>query len=139
MTTAAVDPFDALAAYVRHDFDTYQSLAEQVEPARLAGALAATFAVAADQRFSDGTIADVIGFVAHMRQRFDDTGDEIDGYAAERLIRAMVWDQPQLAGGISEKTVGKVEAMLVGALLDGADDSQLSEVFATARQLSTGQ
>lgn len=134
---ATVDPFEAVSAYVRHDFDRYARLAEQTEPQGLANALSASFAVAADRRFAGGSVADVIGFVALVRQRFDDTDDEIDPRAAERLIRAVVLDQADLATGFDDRTVGKVEAMLLGRMADAdASDAELDSLFADARALA---
>lgn len=134
----AADPFTALDAFLRRDFDTYRSLAAEVDNRELARALASVFFVAMDDKFGDsGTSADVIAFVASARARFDDTGDKVDPGVAEKLIRAAVFDET-LPDDLDPQAQGGAETVLLAALADqdAWTDEHVAKVIAEARSLA---
>lgn len=127
----------ALAAILRHDFDGYERLAEEVDSAQLAVALGTAFFLAADQLFGDRTVADVIAFVARARQRFDDGGDALDPASAERLIRAAAFDDEELVRGIDQQALGRIQTVLLGQMVEeaGWDGAELSTFLDEAREI----
>lgn len=137
MTTPTTDPFEVLAAVLRHDFGTYDKLAAQVDPNELGVALGTTFFLTADRRFADGTVADVIDFVARARRQFDDTGDNLDPQAAERLIRAAAFDEEELASGIDQHQLGRLQTVLLTAMVDEADwnEQEVADLLNEARSI----
>jgi hypothetical protein len=97
----------------------------------------AAFFEAVDHRFGrDSTPADVIGYVADVRSRFDEAAEAVDPQAGERLIRKV------LVGGstddIDGRTSSRVKLFLLAALMadQGLDDAGLDEFMASARKLA---
>ncbi|GAA4216963.1 hypothetical protein [Actinocatenispora rupis] len=134
----ATDPYAALEAFLRRDFDTYRTLSAEADNRELARALASVFFVAMDDKFGAGsTSADIIAFVASARARFDDTGDKVDPAVAEKLIRAAAFDE-DLPDGIDPQAQGSAETVLLAALADqdGWTDEHAIKLIAEARNLA---
>ena len=137
MAIPTTDPLDAVHAFLRQDFDTYHQLVAQVDSRQLGLATVTAFFLAASRVFEDGTIGDIIGFVARTRQRYDNTGDEYDPRAAERLIRAAAFDDEDLIDGIDQYTLGRVQTVMLSAMVEEArwDASELEEFLSEVRAL----
>lgn len=136
--TANIDPFTALRSYLTQDFDEYQKQLASVDAERFAAALGAAFYIIVNRRFSSGRAAgDVIDLVAKVRGRFDDSGDEIDPQASERLIRAALGES-ELAQDLDERMVGRIESVFLAAMVDEEawDETRLDEFLAEARTLA---
>lgn len=136
------DPYDALAAFLRQDFDSYDTLVDEADSSEFAAALASLFFVAMDEEFGpDTTMADIVTFVAAARVRFDDTGDKVAPQVAERLIRAVVTDEEGLVDDIEPREMGSVETVLLAALAvrDGWDDARIASLVTEARSITTSK
>lgn len=130
-----------LRAFLARDFDEYERLYEQLDPAAARSGytalIAAAFVEAVERRFSaDSTDAAVVEFVAVARARFDESGDRIDPRAAERMIRAVHTDEE--INDLDTKTVVGIEVILLTALVadEGLDDAGIDELLAKARKLA---
>lgn len=136
--TSTTDPFDALDAFLRQDFGTYDQIVDQISGQELAIAFAIVFFLVFDERFEDKAVTDVVRFVAEARARFDETGDDIDPQVAERLVRAAAFDEQHLVTNIDKRTVGKVQPALLAAAveMDQWDDDKLRSVLNAARQMA---
>lgn len=138
MTAPKVDAFTAIRAYLRHDYDGYQAMLDQVDADSFAAALAASFFTVVDRQLGDShTAHSVIAFVARVRERFDETDDDIDPRAAERLIRAALGDS-ELAEDLDQRAVAQVESVFLAAMADEASwtDTELDEFLAASRTLA---
>jgi hypothetical protein len=139
MTAATADPFDVLAAFLRQDFGTYDQLVQQVDSEAMAAAFGAAFFLAVDQRFGqEQSISAVIRLVAEARARFDETGDDVDPIAAERLIRSVMFDKPELARGIDQRTIGKAETALLATMAENWDEARLNAFLTESRNAVDG-
>jgi hypothetical protein len=99
--------------------------------------LSAAFVVAAERRFSVGSeVGDVLKFVADVRGRTPDAGDDIDARTAERLILAAVSDAD--IDDIDTDTAILTQLMLLAALTADAqyDDAGLDAFLVEARALA---
>lgn len=136
MTTPTADPFEAVSAFLRQDFGTYDQLSSRLDSASLGRAMATAFFLASDRLFSDQSKNAVIAFVARARQRFDQD-DNIDPQAAERLIRAAAFEEEDLVDGIDQHTMGRVQPLMLAAMVYEADwsEAELDEFISEARSI----
>lgn len=136
--TVTADGFDALAAFLRHEFTTYKDMLVEVDNKSFARALAAIFFVAMDRKFDDdASLADVVRFVGEARAQFDDTGDKIASGAAERLIRAVLFEEEEgLADDLDPNEQGAAEMALVAAAAEQGQwtGKDIAELVAEARE-----
>lgn len=134
------DQVATLRADLAGDFNQYDRLYESLdhEAARMtyAALIEAAFFEAVDQRFAkDGTVANVIEYVADIRARSDRLS-EIDSHAAERLIRACLGDGS--VDDLDDKTRFGTEIVLLAGLIvdEHLDDAGLDEFLGEARKLA---
>lgn len=141
MSTPTAGPLDAVAALLRQDFGGYEQIAAQADPNDLGRAVSIAFFLAAGDLFENRSVNDIIEFVARARQRYDDTGDNIDPGTAERLLRAAAFDQEELVEGLDTKGLPRLEVVLLGAMVYEAnwDEAQLDEFIADARTVMAEQ
>lgn len=139
--TVTADQMATLRAFLARDFDRYEQLYEQLDPAEARSGytalIAAAFIEAVERRFGEGsTDTDVVEFVAVARAQFDETGDRIDPRAAERMIRAVYTDEE--INDLDTRTVVETEVILLTALVsdEGLDDAGIDEFLAKARKLA---
>ncbi len=141
MTVAVTaDQVAALRAYLAGDFSQYDRLFERLDreaaKTTYAALIDAAFFEAVDRRFAkDGTVADVIEFVADIRSRSNRLSD-IDARAGERLIRAALGDGS--AEDIDDQTRFGTEIVLLAGLIvdERLDDAGLDRFLADARKLA---
>lgn len=140
MTTPTADPFEAVNAFLRQDFGTYDQLSAKLDSAALGRAMATAFFLAADRLFGDQTKNAVVAFVARARQRFD-PDDNIDPQAAERLIRAAAFEEENLVDGIDQHTMGRVQPMMLAAMVYEANwsEAELEDFISEARSIMAQQ
>lgn len=127
-----------LRAYLAGDFEEYERLYEQLDRdaarATYLALIEAACFEAIDRRFAgkDTTIADVIHFVADARARFDEVRDELDPRVAERIIRAVLDDDP--IDDLDDKTrISNISVLLTVLIADeNLDDAGLDEFLADA-------
>jgi hypothetical protein len=137
----SADQVATLRAFLARDFDNYERLYAQLDRSTAKSGytalIAAAFIEAVDRRFGEGsTDADVVEFVASARARFDESGDEIDPRAAERMIRAVYTDEE--IDDLDTDTVVGTEVILLAALVadEEFNDAALDEFLAKARKLA---
>jgi hypothetical protein len=135
------DQVATLRAFLARDFDRYERLYRQLDRAAAQSGytalIAAAFVEAVDERFGNDSVdADVVEFVAAARARFDESGDEIDPLAAERMIRAVYTDEE--IDDLDTETVVGTEVILLTALIadKDLDDAALDEFLAKVRKLA---
>jgi hypothetical protein len=134
-----------MRAMLAGDFDEYDRLVEELDRTGGWGAdypllIAAAFFEGVNRRFGKGyTRADVVQFVATARERFDQSGSEIDPSAAERLVLSAL--EPVSVDDLDDETVVHTQGVLLGELitvqrLDAATlDKFMVEVRKTADEL----
>lgn len=135
------DQVATLRAFLARDFDRYEQLYEQLDPAAARSGytalIAAAFIEAVERRFGEaGTDAAVVEFVAAARARFDESGDRIDPRAAERMVRAVYTDEE--INDLDTETVVGTEVILLTALVadEGLDEAGVDDLLAKARKLA---
>lgn len=131
------DPLEALEAFLCQDFGTYDRLAPDADPGLLATAFRTAYGLAAADLFEDRSVADIIGFVARVRERYDRTGDRLDPRTAELLLRAAASGDDSLAAGLDRYAVSAAQVVLLGAMVYEAnwDEPQLDAFLAETRSL----
>ncbi|HZB32801.1 MAG TPA: hypothetical protein VE465_21765 [Streptosporangiaceae bacterium] len=141
MMPVTADQVATLRAYLKGDFGEYERLVDQLDSgaARTGYSvlLAAAFFKAVDRRFAEnGTDADVVEFVGHVRARSERLGDKIDPRIAERLIRAVYTDED--IDDIDGETVIGTQFLLLAALVvdERLDEAGLDRFLAEARALA---
>ena len=123
------DQLDALRAMLKADFDRHAQLTERLD--QRGGwpdygiLIGAAFFLGVRKRFADGhTPADVIDFVAQVRERFDPDGNSYDPHAGELVVRSALGERG-LTADLPDKTVLALQTVIVGSL---AADQQLGDV-----------
>jgi hypothetical protein len=137
----ADDQVAAMRAYLRGDRELYDQIYGQLDRSAArtgySALLASAFFEAVDRRFGEtGTASDVIDFVADVRSRSEQVGEQIDPRAAEGLIRAALTD-----GNIDDfdgETLGLLYVVLIPALVsdEQLDDAGLDDFLAQACKLA---
>jgi hypothetical protein len=131
-----------LRAMLAGDFDESDRLTEQLDATGGWGEdypllIAAAFFEAVDRRFSKGyTRADIVRLVADARQRFDQSGKDIDPVAAERLILSVL--TPESVEDLDDHTVVVTQTVLLGELITvkQLDGATLDEFMAVSRKIA---
>lgn len=133
----------ALRAHLAGDFEEYHRISERLDETDgwegYTALITGGFFEAVNRRFvTDGVPADkaeVIGFVSHVRARYDNVADKIDPQTAERLILAAYTDATIDDLAPETKVSGQV-FMLTFLILDQQlDEAGLDQFLATARKL----
>jgi hypothetical protein len=135
------DQVATLRAFLARDFDRYERLHAQLDPAAAktgyTALIAAAFVEAVDRRFDqDSTNADVVEFVGAARAQFDREGDEINPNVAERMIRAVYTDEE--IDDLDTETLVGTQVVLLSALIanEELDDAGLDAFLVKARELA---
>ena len=130
-----------LRAMLTADTNEYDRLTEHLDRTDGWGdytvLIAAAFFEAVDRRFGKGyTGAEIVQFVADARARFDQTGQDLDAVAAERLVRSALEDES--VQDLDDETVVQIQVVFLAALVTGEqlDDAGLDEFLAEARKLA---
>lgn len=130
-----------LRAQLAGDTDEYRRRVADLDSAAdrtgYTALISAAFVVAAKRRFSaDSEVADVLKFVADVRARTPEAGDDIDARTAERLILAAVSDTD--IEDIDADTALVTQLLLLAALTADAqyDDADLDSFMLEARALA---
>jgi hypothetical protein len=135
------DQVAVIRAYLKGDLDLYHQLYVKLDRstghAAYTALVTAAFVEAVDRRFGKtGTASDVIDFVADVRSRSDQVGEQIDPRGAERVIRAALTDEN--VDDIDGKTLVRLYVVLLAALVsdEQLDDAGLDDFLAEARKLA---
>lgn len=131
-----------LRAHLSGEFDKYQQLWQRLdrEAARSGypSLIAAAFFRAVDRRFSRNTTtpADIVEFVANVRSRFDETGENVDPRAVESMIRTVLGEEPD--GDFDDATVADAQLTVLTALIldEKFAGEELDAFLADARKLA---
>jgi hypothetical protein len=133
------DEVAALRAYLRGNQalqqELYGRMTTPATRARYSALVAAAFFEAVDRRFRGrDSAAEVIEYVADVRARSPEVGQEIDPSPAERLISRVLTGAD--TSDISGRTKGKIFIVFLMALVSDAqyDDVQLEAFLAEARK-----
>lgn len=132
-----------LRAQLAGDVEKHERLLEQLDRVAAATGYSALIAAglfeAAYRRFAkNGTVADVVEFVADVRTRSEDVARDLDPVVAERVIRAALGDGR--LDDLDDRTVISAQVILLAGLigdeqLDEAGlDAFMAEVRATAEE-----
>ena len=131
----------AMRAMLSGDFDEHWRLAARLDQTtgwdEYATLLAAAFLEAVDRRFGKGyTPAEIIRFVADARASFDQSGDELDPRAAERLVRAVLGDGD--VDDLDDQIRARAQTVLLSALItdEHLDEAGLDQFMNDARKLA---
>lgn len=130
-----------LRAHLAGDFDEYNRLWTKLDRKSADSGyitlIAAAFFEAVDRRFAKaGTNSDIIEFVGSVRSRFDETGDDVDPYAAETLIRAALGNDS--GAELDDDTVVSTQVTVLTALIldEHLDDAGLDQFMNDARRIA---
>jgi|SRR5215211_2115827 len=131
----------AMRAILMGNVDEHTRLAQQFDDNNgweaYSTLLAAAFYEAVDRRFGKShTLADVIQFVADARTRFDESGQDVDSRAAERLVLAVLGEGS--VDDLDDSTVARTQMVLLADLVAQAnlDDNGLDEFLSYSRKLA---
>lgn len=130
------DSVDALGAFLRHDFATYEQLTASADPKAIGVMFSAAAFVAVDEYFSGEPapgVSDVLKFVADVRAQFDSTGDDLDPLTAERFIRAIVFENEGLIDGLDGGAIGRVQPAIIATITYGWEEARINQFLSEVR------
>lgn len=136
------DHVAVLRAMLAGDFESYDRLTAQLDATDSWGEdypvlIGAAFFEAVDRRFAKAfTRPEIVQFVAHARERFDQSGKDINPLAAERLILSVL--TPESVDDLDDETVVLTQTVLLGELITAQqlDDPTLDEFMAVSRKIA---
>ncbi|MFY1635845.1 hypothetical protein ACN27F_21640 [Solwaraspora sp. WMMB335] len=99
--------------------------------------LAALFFIAVDRRFGESALpAEIIRFVAALREDLSHGGPDIDPVGAEALIKSAL--DPAADYNLSQEVIGKIQVAASYKILSEGDlsDAELDEVLAEATEFA---
>ena len=135
------DQVATLRALLANDRDLHERLRAGLDPAEAGkgymALIAASFGEAALRRFgSDYTQADIITFVASVRERSERVSESLDPEVAERVLNVALGDAT--AQGLSREAKTNAQTLLLAGLIsdEHLDDRGLDAFLADVRKLA---
>jgi len=135
------DQVATLRALLSGDFQTFDRLSAQREDdgasRSYAALVAAAFFEAAYRRFvKEGSMDEVVEYVADVRRRFAEVADQLDPCAAERVILAAIDDEN--IDDLDGEVIIAAEYILLAALIADRDldEAELEDFLDQARDVA---